>query len=34
MMAAATMVTIPVFFIVLAIQKQLAAGLTVGGISK
>lgn len=34
MMAAATLVTIPVFFIVLAIQKQLAAGLTVGGISK
>ena len=34
MMAAATLVTIPVFFIVLAIQNQLAAGLTVGGISK
>ena len=34
MTAAATMVTIPVFFIVLAIQKQLAAGLTVDGISK
>tara|TARA_B100000029_G_C17557662_1_gene952170 strand:+ start:253 stop:1095 length:843 start_codon:yes stop_codon:yes gene_type:complete len=32
MMAAATMVTIPVFFIVLAIQKQLAAGLTSGGV--
>ncbi len=34
MLAAATLVTIPVFFIVLFIQKQLAAGLTVGGISK
>ncbi len=34
MMAAATLVTIPVFLIVLLIQKQLAAGLTVGGISK
>jgi multiple sugar transport system permease protein len=34
MMAAATMVTIPVFFIVLAIQKQLASGLTMGGVSK
>ncbi len=34
MMAAATLVTIPVFIIVLAIQKQLAAGLTMGGISK
>ncbi|MBW1962722.1 MAG: carbohydrate ABC transporter permease, partial [Deltaproteobacteria bacterium] len=34
MMAAATLVTIPVFFIVLFIQKQLAAGLTIGGISK
>lgn len=32
MMAAATLVTIPVFIIVLAIQKQLAAGLTVGGV--
>ena len=32
MMAAATMVTIPVFFIVLAIQKQLTAGLTSGGV--
>jgi multiple sugar transport system permease protein len=32
MMAAATMVTIPVFIIVLAIQKQLAAGLTMGGV--
>ena len=32
MMAAATMVTIPVFIIVLAIQKQLTAGLTVGGV--
>ncbi len=34
MMAAATLVTVPVFFIVLAIQKQLASGLTMGGISK
>ena len=34
MMAAATVVTIPVFFIVMFIQKQLAAGLTIGGISK
>ena len=34
MMAAATLVTIPVFIIVLAIQKQLASGLTMGGISK
>ncbi|ETX03013.1 MAG: hypothetical protein ETSY1_01520 [Candidatus Entotheonella factor] len=34
MLAAATLVTIPVFFIVLFIQKQLAAGLTMGGISK
>ena len=34
MLAAATLVTIPVFFIVLCIQKQLAAGLTIGGISK
>ena len=32
MMAAATLVTIPVFIIVLFIQKQLAAGLTVGGV--
>ena len=32
MMAAATIVTIPVFIIVLAIQKQLAAGLTMGGV--
>lgn len=32
MMAAATMVTIPVFIIVLAIQKQLATGLTMGGV--
>lgn len=32
MMAAATMVTIPVFIIVLAIQKQLAQGLTMGGV--
>lgn len=34
MMAAATLVTIPVFIIVMFIQKQLAAGLTIGGISK
>ncbi len=34
MLAAATLVTIPVFFIVLFIQRQLAAGLTMGGISK
>ncbi|MCZ6872346.1 MAG: carbohydrate ABC transporter permease [bacterium] len=34
MLAAATLVTIPVFFIVLCIQKQLTAGLTIGGISK
>lgn len=34
MMAAATLVTIPVFAIVMFIQKQLAAGLTIGGISK
>ena len=34
MMAAATLVTVPVFFIVMFIQKQLAAGLTIGGISK
>ncbi|MCH9045862.1 MAG: carbohydrate ABC transporter permease [SAR324 cluster bacterium] len=32
MMAAATLVTLPVFVIVLFIQKQLTAGLTVGGI--
>jgi multiple sugar transport system permease protein len=32
MMAAATMVTIPVFIVVLAIQKQLATGLTMGGV--
>ena len=32
MMAAATMVTIPVFVVVLTIQKQLAAGLTMGGV--
>jgi multiple sugar transport system permease protein len=32
MMAAATLVTIPVFIIVLAIQKQLAQGLTMGGV--
>lgn len=34
MMAAATMVTIPVFVIILFIQKQMAAGLTIGGVSK
>jgi len=34
MMAAATMVTIPVFIIILFIQKQMAAGLTIGGVSK
>jgi multiple sugar transport system permease protein len=34
MMAAATLVTLPVFFIVMFIQRHLAAGLTVGGISK
>mgnify|MGYP006084232267 CR=1 FL=1 len=34
MMAAATLVTIPVFIIVMAIQKQLASGLTMGGVSK
>lgn len=34
MMAAATLVTIPVFLIVMFIQKHLAAGLTAGGISK
>ncbi|MBI3456609.1 MAG: carbohydrate ABC transporter permease [Candidatus Rokubacteria bacterium] len=34
MMAAATLVTIPVFGIVLFIQKQMTAGLTVGGVSK
>ncbi len=32
MMAAATLVTIPVFVIVLFIQKQLATGLTMGGV--
>lgn len=32
MMAAATMVTVPVFIVVLLIQKQLAAGLTMGGV--
>jgi len=32
MMAAATMVTIPVFIIILAIQRQLTAGLTMGGV--
>ena len=34
MMAAATLVTIPVFIIVLMIQKQLASGLTVGAIKQ
>lgn len=34
MMAAATLVTIPVFIIVLAIQKQMAAGLTMGGVKQ
>lgn len=34
MMAAATIVTVPVFFIVMFIQRQMAAGLTVGGIGK
>ncbi|MBI3457968.1 MAG: carbohydrate ABC transporter permease [Candidatus Rokubacteria bacterium] len=34
MMAAATLVTIPVFFIVMFIQKKMAAGLTIGGIGK
>ena len=34
MMAAATLVTIPVFFIVLMIQKQLASGLTVGAVKQ
>ena len=34
MMAAATLVTIPVFVVVLFIQRHLASGLTAGGISK
>ena len=34
MMAAATLVTIPVFFIVLFIQRHLTAGLTVGGVKQ
>ncbi|HEX5079442.1 MAG TPA: carbohydrate ABC transporter permease [Geminicoccaceae bacterium] len=34
MMAGATLVTIPVFVIVMFVQKHLAAGLTAGGISK
>ena len=34
MMAAATLVTLPVFVIVLIIQKQLTAGLTVGGVKQ
>ncbi|HEV7719290.1 MAG TPA: carbohydrate ABC transporter permease [Arsenicitalea sp.] len=34
MLAAATLVTIPGFILVLFAQKQMAAGLTVGGISK
>jgi multiple sugar transport system permease protein len=34
MMAAATLVTIPVFVIVMFIQKHLTAGLTAGGITK
>jgi multiple sugar transport system permease protein len=34
MMAAATLVTIPVFVIVMFIQRHLTAGLTAGGISK
>ena len=34
MMAAATLVTIPVFIIVLMIQKQLASGLTVGAVKQ
>jgi multiple sugar transport system permease protein len=34
MMAAATLVTLPVFVIVMFIQRQLAAGLTAGAISK
>ena len=34
MMAAATLVTIPVFYIVLMIQKQLASGLTVGAVKQ
>ena len=34
MMAAATLVTVPVFLVVLLIQKQLSAGLTVGGVKQ
>lgn len=34
MMAAATLVTIPVFVVVMFVQRHMAAGLTVGGISK
>ena len=34
MMDAATLVTLPVFFIVLLIQKQLTAGLTIGGVKQ
>ncbi len=34
MMAAATLVTIPVFFIVMFVQRHMVAGLTAGGISK
>jgi multiple sugar transport system permease protein len=34
MMAAATLVTIPVFLVVMFVQRYMAAGLTAGGISK
>lgn len=34
MMAAATLVTIPVFVVVMFVQRHMAAGLTAGGISK
>lgn len=34
MMAAATLVTIPVFIVVMFIQRHMAAGLTAGGLSK
>jgi multiple sugar transport system permease protein len=34
MLAAATLVTIPAFLVVLLAQRQMAAGLTVGGLSK
>ena len=34
MMAAATLVTIPVFLVVMFVQRHMTAGLTVGGISK